>query len=296
MLKSYFQWTNHKNKTIILGMLGLCLITAAAFVLPTCFFAYYDTHSGDSISYLESDVSVYSVQYGSFKEKLHAISSCYENQTSMNLFCVQEEADDETKELLDSKLESEFRFWEEGGLRVLDIMDFLAEAQMTESRLYTAYPAEDTKEQTGITYWKLAYKDVEGRELSVLMDAEFQKLYAIKLSTGFEGIEALKRMKEEMELSVMVNSDNSRYYDFSYEVMNFLIQYYELAEDYYPYGVGTENVIRESVSFVGGSGIIDYENENRFYFPLGCWYTISEEKNLYFNIGIYPKLGEFLQL
>ena len=298
-MKSYFQWTNRKNKTIILGMLGLCLLAAAAFVLPASFFAYYDARSGDSISYLKSDVSVYSVQYASFQEKLYAISSCYENLTSMNLFCVQEETDDETKALLDSKLKSEFQYWEEVGLVVSDIMGFLESAQMTESRLYTAYPAEDTTEQTGITYWKLTYQDVEGVELSALMDAEFQKLYAIKISIGYEEIESLNRLAESVEAD-MKAVGGSQYYDMSYDIMNFLIRYYELAENYTPYGIGNEGDIMVSASFIGGSGIaeiIGSDIENFFYIPLGCWYTISAaDGQFYFNMGIYPKLGDFLQL
>ncbi len=293
MLKSYFQWTNSKNKTIILGILGLCLITAAAFVFPKCFFAYYDARRGDSIAYLESDVSAYRVQYDSLSEKLHVISSCYENKTSMNLFCVQEEADAETKELLHSKLKSEFSHWLEIGMEISDIMVFLDKARMTDSQLYTAYPAEDTKEQTGITYWKLGYEDAEGSELFVLMDAEFQKLYSIKLSIGFMEMEGLRELDEILPLNANAAAD-SLYNEYSDHILYFFIRYCELEGEYYPFIISLEENSSESPMFFGGR--IANEKEGELYFPIGVWYTVDEDKGLYLNMGIYPQLGNFLQL
>ncbi|HCT89938.1 MAG TPA: hypothetical protein DF613_00930 [Lachnospiraceae bacterium] len=158
-------------------LLFLAVLVLGVMRLPQVYGSYSDRRTLNHPEYTENDVKVYACDYVSMEEKLQDIvfyqSRGIELQSvSLPAAGDREVSDSELAGYLQQELDSLY------GLGILHAVIDLSEYDQSYRELCDLYPGNGDRMKGRISYWILSYEGEEGL-LSVQMDAEYHKLYAI---------------------------------------------------------------------------------------------------------------------
>ncbi len=302
-----------RQKKKIHNFLGIALILvlfATAFFMPRLYFSYYDKINEDEVVYMDAQMNTYQLQYKSMQEKLYVLGKLGAEKENLQITLLQENSDTESQIELTNKVNEELTaFWEiqpsYGDDRYCLVTD------LSSCKLYTLHTREETDASfRGISFWQLVYTSENSCEIRVLLDAEFEKIYAVGIYNMTDEYcsdlsASLYMMKESfgMEFLEYIWAEEMLAYFDLYETAyaEFGVEA-DFDENYEEYSLMWDGTNADSSISVGtevtpsGSGrIVFYEDETcRLEGKAGL--KVDEEKgDIYYETG-FSVMMEYLQL
>lgn len=222
-----------KERYVILSVVGLCIIVGIALVFPEQYFSYYDRRTQSGVSYLQTDVNIYQVEYATFAEKLFALGELYNSNDTLNSVLIQGVSDDERMSEILKALKNELEEWPIYEL-ALDYNVFNAD-NLTACGLYSIYVRESGQNDIrAFNYWKIKFEDDDGDTYSIALDEEFQKIYSMKITYSDDENE------EPSSSDYLTDSKSAVMYEYSLpDMIELFLQYYGLDSYNYYYSWDT---------------------------------------------------------
>ena len=189
---------NNKKLSTISGIVAMIILFSLAFSLPRCFFAYYDGKSKEEIAYLDVEVDAYRVQYSSMAEKIEDLANENRYGDEVEITLLQEIDNAELLAELTNRVNVEQRdFFSLNS----SCMENCMEDELISCKLYTTVPkGEMTSDYQSISFWRMEYQ-TELSQVVVLLDVDFEKIYAISVETDYEKYvqNILEMMQEDVQ-------------------------------------------------------------------------------------------------
>lgn len=221
-----------KKRRNVMGMLCLCFLFAVALFLPGIYFAYYDSKSDEDITYIETEMSTYKLQCQSMGERLVELGEQEAAGRELQTTLLQEVNDFETLHHLTERVKKELEVFLAVHISILG--EFDAE-KVTSCKLYTAYPEEgEEKYVSGCSFWQLVY-ELEDTIVRVLLDTEFEKIYAVSFSDKEITEEVEREYPSYFEEYGVAFEDSMRYW------LDIMVEYYNMNN----YSYGSESIYDE---------------------------------------------------
>lgn len=229
----------HKRKSIgrlILVLSGMILVVWSAWQLPGLVFSVYDRNTLQRKGEIRMELYSFEKE-GTWADRLYslALRSSEPSRYQMSSALMKTEndmlSDEELTKIVNEELKSMEEFF------ILTPCPEIQAQELVSRELYMAYIKDNEKNMSegSIAFWKLSYKSQDqenGYDLELVLDMEYHKLYAIRLSD--------EMFIEEGEILAKPNKKRlfAEYEERCWVLMDRLENYYKLRNNT-TYQIGT---------------------------------------------------------
>lgn len=209
------------------GVLILAMLLAAALFLPEYYFRNYDFLQESKVNYQDAYMEVTPVvTYPTFSDKLRALAEYEAEGLILHAVRTQEVKDESTRKQLQDAVREELPYltkcFSEYGLFHME-----DEPEIESCDLYMIY-SENEKVQ-GMGFWRLDCRTGKDFSMTVLLDTEFQKIYAYTIRQEDPADEILSEMESIWNMKY--------YWDLEYIWAENMAKYYEAEDEVLDHGL-----------------------------------------------------------